>query len=865
MSDDIKFYKNNPGIKSANQKIAFTEEQVQEYLKCADDPVYFIENYVKIVSIENGPVLFKMFPYQKRIIEAIHNNTRVIVRIGRQLGKCVSFFTQIYIKNKETNETNEIYIGDFYNLCENLANENDICNDFAEKFTDSINLSDWEVLTDTGYHDVSFIHKTVPYQVWRIVLQNGLELECADDHIVFDENMNEIFVKDLTPCYSRIMTQDGPVLVTQVMKYDEYQEMYDLSVESDDHRFYSNGILSHNSTTFAAFTVWYTMFNEYKSVAILANKMDIAKEIFSRVQFAIENLPLWLQQGIVEWNKTSFVLENGSECFAAATSPSAIRGRSCVVGSTHVYYVDEDDNVFYTTINNIIHNTIPKQHFIGKGDIAKQEAKLDLLVSNCIDIPIRGKKQLLTQNGFRSFDGFINNGVQKTLSITTINTSLTCTFDHRLLLQNGNYVDAETLSIGDVLYPNEVIEKIEESNDESIVYDAMNVQDTHSYFTNRLVSHNCNVVLMDEFAHLKPNLAEEFIKSVFPTISSSNQSKMAIVSTPNGLNHFYKIWNDSEQGRNQFIRVEGNWKENPNRTQEWADQQKKELGEVGFQQEVECSFIGSSYTLIDGHKLAVLPYINPIFENNKLEIFKKPEKNNSYIITVDTSRGRGLDYSAFSVIDVTQTPYEVVACYKDNEISTMEYPHLIYNMARQYNDAYLLIEVNDIGGEIANILWYDYEYENLYFTNSKSDITTTKGYPGVRTTTKVKTLGCSVLKDLIEKDQLILNSYRFIEELGVFTLQKKSYGADDPIINDDLTATLWLFAWLTKQEQFQEATNVNIRQILSQQKSEYIDSQMTPFGFVVTGLEDLDQVNDSSKLPTSGSFNLTDSQLSLLG
>lgn len=555
------------------------------------------------------------------------------------------------------------------------------------KFIDSIDISDWEVLTDDGYKDIVSIHKTVPYTIWKINLESGYSLDCADDHIVFDENFNEVFVKELIPGESLVMTKDGPKKVLSVITTNEQEEMYDLTVDSKDHRFYTNDILSHNSTTLAGYLTWYVSFNSHKRAAILANKMDIAKEIFSRVQFAVENLPLWLQQGIVEWNKTTFELENGSVCFAAATSPSAVRGKSI------------------------------------------------------------------------------------------------------------------------------------------------------------------NLLLLDEFAHLTPKLADEFIKSVFLTISSSKESKIVIISTPKGLNHYYKLWNDAENGNNDFVTVTGHWSEHPDRDETWAEAQRKELGEVGYQQEVECSFIGSSYTLIDGFKLSQLTYKQPIVRSiiDNVEVYSLPKEGHVYIISVDTSRGRGLDYSAFSIIDVTKMPYEVVVTYKDNTISTLEYPHLIYNFARKYNNAYALIEVNDIGGEIANILWYDYEYENLYFTNNSGEITSSKGYPGVRTTKKVKALGCSVLKELIEKDQLIINCPRIIEELGVFTLKGKSYGADDTIINDDLVATLFLFSWLTKQEEFKEATDIDIREVLTRKKQDYLDAQMLPMGFYSDGLESVPEEDSLDK------------------
>ena len=545
MPMDISVYNNNKHLKAAGVKIPFTEHQVSEYMKCAEDPLYFIDNYAKVVSLDKGIVPFKPYPYQRRIIQSAHDNRNTLVKLFRQGGK---------------------------------------------------------------------------------------------------------------------------------------------------------------STVVAAYFAWYMLFNDNKTGAILGNKQAVAVEIFSRVQFIIENLPKWLQQGVVEWNKKSFALENGSRCFAAASSPSAVRGFSV------------------------------------------------------------------------------------------------------------------------------------------------------------------NILLLDEFGFLGSNLADDFIASVFPTLSSSESSKLIIVSTPNGLNHYHKLWVEAEQGINDFVPITGHWSEHPGRSQEWADAQRRKLGDVRYMQEIECQFAGSSYTLVDGTKLANLPISQPIHETDQLEVFAAPEKDHSYVMTVDVSRGRHLDYSAFTVFDVTEMPYKVVATFKDNTISTLEYPHLVYNTARQYNNAFVLIEVNDLGEEVSNTIWYEYEYENLYFTD-KDRLTEARGYPGVRTTKKVKSVGCSVLKELIEKDQLIVNSHKIIEELGVFVLKRTSYAADDTSINDDLCTTLWLFAWLTKQDIFQETTNNNLRKTLADKKNAYIDSTMTPYGFYDNGINNNQTkiAEDNKRLPDkSDPYFLTDDQIELL-
>lgn len=854
----------------------------------------------------------------------------------------------------------------------------------TRKFINSFDVSNWEIETDSGWVDIDTIHQTIEYEEWELVTESGKRLVCADNHIVFDKDFNEVFVKDLIPGVSSIITKSGVEVVASIKCLNRSSNMYDIAVKSADHRYFTNDILSHNSQLLAAYIVWYILFNEHKAAAILANKQEIAIEILGRVQFIIENLPHWLQQGIVEWNKKSIELENGSTCFAAATSPSAIRGKSCVTGDTRV--IVAEDNIAHTlTIN----------------DFLARDFKAP---------------RILTEKGLRLFDGFICQGVQPIVRLEISNelstTYLDCTLDHELMNTEGVYIKVADLKIGDLLvdWCDGVQKVLSVSHQpEAVVYDALNVEETHSYITNGLVSHNCSLLALDEFAHLDIGMADEFIKSVFPTISSAESAKMILISTPKGLNHFYKLWHDAEHGLNDFTPVEGKWQENPNRNQEWADKQLKELGKVGYQQEIECiggetpitvkdittgevftttiqnlheafdynntkypdtsswlkinhnykiltptgfqnfiginrvkksvltittttktirvspnhvfifedkelkasllhvgdhiaqnevvtniaisktdylydpvnvgvdhvyyaggfihhncSFIGSSYTLIDGNKLATIPYHNPIYQKAGLQVYKKPELDHSYVISVDTSRGVHQDFSAFTVIDVTKMPYEVVVTFKDNAISTLEFPHLIHNTARQYNNAYLLIEINDLGEEVSNILWYEYEYEYIYFTK-REKLAEGRGYPGVRTTAKVKMLGCSVLKDLIEKDQLILNSFSIIEELGLFVLKQRTYASDDPVINDDLCTTLWLFSWLTKQNEFQELVNIQLRNILAEKKQAYIDQMMTPFMFYDDGLVADYRLEESKLLPSKDMPNyLTEDQIELL-
>ena len=439
---------------------------------------------------------------------------------------------------------------------------------------------------------------------------------------------------------------------------------------------------SGKSTTIIAYLLHYVLFNESTNVAVLANKKALAVELLGRLQLAYENLPKWLQQGVVTWNKGNLEIENGSKIIAAATSGSAIRG--------------------------------------------------------------------------------------------------------------GSY----------------------------------------------------NIIFLDEFAHVPSNISEQFFNSVYPTISSGETTKVLIVSTPNGMNMFYKMWVDAEEKRNSYSPIEVHWSQVPGRNEKWKQETIKNTSELQFQQEFECDFIGSANTLINGAKLRQIPFKNPIFSHEGLDVYQQPIEHHTYVVIVDTSRGQGLDYSAFSVIDVSQMPYRQVVKYRNNEISPMLYPNAIYAIAKKYNEAFVLVEVNDIGGQVADILYYDIEYENIMMTSMKGRAGQQIGGGfakdsclGIKTTKQVKRIGCATLKDMIEHDKLIIEDFDTISELTTFSSKGQSYEAEEGA-HDDLVMTLVLFSWLVQQRYFKDLTNMDIREKLFSEQMKMLEDELTPFGFINDGQED---------------------------
>jgi len=353
-----------------------------------------------------------------------------------------------------------------------------------------------------------------------------------------------------------------------------------------------------------------------------------------------------------------------------------------------------------------------------------------------------------------------------------------------------------------------------------------------------------SLLFLDEFAFVQRTIADAFIKSVYPTISSGKDTKIIMVSTPNGFNLFYKFWNDAIEGNNQFKTFKIHWTSIPERDQEWRKKIISDIGEEAFRQEYEADFLGSSNTLISYEKLQELSYNAPIWSKEDLDVYEEPENDRAYIITVDTARGQGLDYSTFTVFDTTEVPYKIVAKYRNNTVAPLLFPNIINNIGKKYNDAYILVESNDIGAQVADVLHHDLEYENLLTVSwygrhgqqissgHKKDISY-----GVRTTKQVKKIGCSNLKSLVEEDKLLIPDYDIISELTTYVTNGDTFAAEEGA-NDDLVTTLVLFGWVVDQQYFKELSNQNIREKLYQHKMDTIDDMTIPFGIIDDGLDD---------------------------
>lgn len=360
-----------------------------------------------------------------------------------------------------------------------------------------------------------------------------------------------------------------------------------------------------------------------------------------------------------------------------------------------------------------------------------------------------------------------------------------------------------------------------------------------------------NLLYVDEVAIIPNNVAEDFFTSVYPTISSGQTTQVVLTSTPLGYNHFWKFWNEAitlKEGTNEslngFTPLKVEYWENPNRDQKWADDQLEILGELKFTQEVLCSFLGSSATLLNSDTIHRLSPTNPIYSKDGIDILEQPKERHSYVLVADTSKGVGGDYSAFVVIDVTQMPYIMVAKYRNNKIDPMLYPNVIYKIATEYNQASVLIEINS-SEQVPQILYSDLEYENLLMVSrGKNGQFIGGGFSpsskmGVNTDKKVKRLGCSTLKSIMERNQLIVTDLHTIQEFSTFIEVKGSYEADEGY-HDDLVMCLVLFAWLTTNTYFKDLCDYDMRNVLYAQTIQQLEDELTPIGYFNDGREDLE-------------------------
>jgi hypothetical protein len=433
--------------------------------------------------------------------------------------------------------------------------------------------------------------------------------------------------------------------------------------------------------------------------------------------------------------------------------------------------------------------------------------------------------EVLTHNGFKKFEAILDQGIAEKLLFVQFDNGehIKCTPEHEFLCQDGfTYIPCSFLNVGDILFGDIKIIDIRNVKSEK-VYDLLEVEDTHAYYTNSVVSHNC--IFLDEFAFV--HKANEFYTSTYPVISSGKDTKVIITSTPNGVgNMFYKLWEGAIQRSNEFKPFTIKWQDVPGRDEAWKRQTIANSSELQFKQEFEVSFIGSSQTLISSDALLGLQARDPIRNQYDILYYEQPIEGHDYILTVDVSKGRGQDYSTFSVFDISGETFKQVCTYRNNNVSPLMYPEYIIRAAKSYGNALVVVENNDAGQVVCNAIYYDYEYDNVFVQSSikSSGI-------GVTMTKRVKRIGCSNLKDLIEQGKLMIYDANTIAELSSFEPKGDSYAARG-IAHDDSVMNLVMFAWFVSTDAFGGMSNIQLKDLLYSEKIREMEDDLPPFGII---------------------------------
>jgi len=348
-----------------------------------------------------------------------------------------------------------------------------------------------------------------------------------------------------------------------------------------------------------------------------------------------------------------------------------------------------------------------------------------------------------------------------------------------------------------------------------------------------------NLLFLDEFAFVER--AAEFYTSTYPVVSAGKDTKVIITSTANGIgNTFHKIWEGAVQTTNEYKAFTVNWWDVPGRDEEWKNQTISNTSQMQFDQEFGNTFFGTGDTLINAETLLNFRAFpaKRILEGNSLYIHEETQKNHEYVMTVDVAKGRGLDYSTFSVIDVTTRPFKQVAVYRNNRISPILFPDIIYKIAKAYNDAYVIVESNDAGQVVCNGLYYELEYDNIHLESAVK-----KNAIGIEMNRKVKRLGCSGIKDLLEENKLDIVDENTILEISTFVSKGQSYEASDGN-HDDLMMNLVMFGYFISTQQFTDMTDINLKQMIFEKQQREIEDAIVPFGFIDDGSDAIRQIED---------------------
>lgn len=681
-----------------------------------------------------------------------------------------------------------------------------LSNTVSRKFTAVVDLNEWEIDTPDGWVDMSCVMQTVSYDMWHIECSDGLWVDCADDHILIMQDGSERFAKDVREG-EHIKSINGKSCVTLCEFTGKSEQMYDVQVESESHHYFSNGLVSHNTTTVGAYLLWEAIFTKNLRIAVLANKGDTAREILSRMKSMFEDLPWFLKPGVVEWNKGSIEFSNGTKIVSAATSNSSIRGQSM-----NIIYLDE--LAFIQNDTEFFASTYP---VISAGETTKV-----IITSTPNGMNLFYKLWSESKSGKNSFvnlEFLWHHHPQRgeAWKLETLRNISQKQFD-----QEFNCVVGETLvtvrdtDTGEVR--NISIEELYHLVLKDATYEILteNGFKPFSGVRRSKASSLCRV-LFDNGVVIKSTLDHRF-KLESGEFAFAKSLKPGSRVSPRGAVVSIKLIDSVSEFVYDLVDVQGGHHYLTNSVTSH-----------------NCVFMGSSDTLISGHKLQQLTFVDPIEFTEDLMIYEKPLEGHTYAITVDVGEGIGKDFSIISVFDITSSPYKHIAVFRNNVMPPLMLSTPVYNLAKQYNDAYVIVESNSVGKITADALYYDFEYENM-LTGSVKDSENVVGssHIGVRTTRKTKAIGCSSMKTMIESDTLMLYDFNTVSELTSFIKKGNSFEAESNK-TDDIVMTLVIFSWFAAQPYFEDVTNVNMRDTIKANFARLEDQNHTVFGFYDDG------------------------------
>lgn len=857
-----KFYLKNPRLKAVGVTYQFTQEQVNEWVKCSQDPVYFIKKYCKIIHVDRGMIDFEMFEYQEEIIDIYKSERKVIVRLPRQMGKALDVQTPILTPNGFV-KLKDISVGDLI------------------------------YGPDGKPTKVTFITDTMENRpCYSVVFSNGDSIIADEEHLWNVNSSNwstgekTLTTKELLPYLSH--TNKPFIEFTQPIEFQKQPlpiEPYTLGVWLGDGNSSDARITCHKND----FLTYKKFINFDEHIYHDKRNIDVLSIKINSLYTNINQLGLLNNKHIPDIYITSSIEERVSLVCGLMDTDGSVNNKN---GSCQFYQKNKNiidtfrtilsslgvkSTITHKIINNDIYYTVTfmpnfyvfrLQRKINKQKLPIHKKNTRLYIRSIIPIDSVPVRCLQVDNDSHLF-------LAGETLIPTHNTTTTAGFFLWYVLFHDNKVCAimankaptaqEILARVKLMYENLPLwiqQGIIEWNKRSITLENGSRILAAATSSSAIRGYSLSLVFLDEFAHVPNNIAEEFFTSIYPTISSGKETKILIASTPNGMNHYYKFWTEAESKTNDFVPVFYQWNRMPGRDEEWLKEQERALGPMKFRQEVLCEFMGSSDTLIAGAALATMAMKLPIAEEEGWKVYEHPQENHTYVISVDPSRGLDRDASAFWVIDIGVMPYRGVAVYHSHTISPIILPNIIYNAATRYNKAFVLVEINDNGQQVVDMLHNDLEYENVFKldTSTKQGTKVSGGFKksiriGLRMTESVKRIGCQNLKLLIEDKKLLIHDFDTISEFSTFTQQNQTFKADEGF-HDDLVMCLVMFSWLMTQKYIRDLQpgKMDLRKILEQEQNQMVEDDLVPAGFIDTGLDNGMFVEDGDLwVPAKGS------------